>query len=107
MQVVVSVEPNHGRGFLARSPMAPDLTAEASTADQAVADLQQQLTRLFSCGGLREVEVPMPATSAESFKNPWQEVAGIFKDNPLFDEVLEHMKVYREQRNHEMNEVGD
>lgn len=107
MQFVVSVEPNNGRGFLARSPLAPDLTAEAPTADQAVADLQQQLTRLVSRGGLRQIEVPLPSVHTESFENPWQEVAGLFKDNPLFDEVLEHMKVYREQRNHEMDEVGE
>lgn len=107
MQIVVSVEPNNGRGFLARSPLAPDLTAEAPTADQAVANLQQQLTILVSRGGLREVEVLLPTINAEPAQNPWQEVAGLFKDNPLFDEVLEHMKVYREQRNHEMDEVGE
>ena len=107
MQFVVSVEPNNGRGFLARSPLAPELTAEAPTADQAVADLQQQLKTLVSRGGLREVEVPLPAINPEPATNPWREVAGLFKDDPLFDEVLEHMKVYREQRNHEMDEVGE
>ena len=107
MQVVVSVEPNNGRGFLARSPLAPELTAEGTTADQAVAELQQQLTTLVSRGGLREIEVPMPAVNVEPVENPWQQVAGVFKDNPLFDEVLEQMKVYREQRNREMDEVLD
>ncbi len=107
MQFVVSVEPNNGRGFLARSPLAPDLTAEAPTADKAVADLQQQLTMLVSRGGLREIEVPSPTVNTEPATNPWQEVAGLFKDNPLFDEVLEHMKVYREQQNHEMDDVGE
>lgn len=107
MQFVVRVEPNNGRGFLARSPLAPDLTAEAPTADQAVADLQQQLTRLVTHGRLRAIEVPLHSADTESLQNPWQEVAGLFKDNPLFDEVLEHMKVYREQRNHEMDDVGE
>jgi hypothetical protein len=107
MQFVVRVEPNNGRGFLARSPLAPDLTAEAPTADQAVADLQQQLSRLVSSGGLRAIEVPLVSNETKSFINPWQEVAGLFKDDPLFDEVLEHMKVYREQRNQEMDEVGE
>ena len=106
MQFVVSVEPSRCQGFLARSPLVPNLTAEASTADQAVAELQRQLVTLVSRGELREIEVP-PVDNVESPRNPWQEVAGIFKSDPLFDEVLEHMKAYREQRNHVMNEVGD
>ena len=107
MQFVVSVEPSRCQGFLARSPLVPNLTAEASTADQAVAELQRQLVTLVSRGELREIEVPPPVDNVESPPNPWQEVAGIFKSDPLFDEVLKHMQAYREQRNHEMNEVGD
>ena len=107
MQFVVSVEPSQDRGFLARSPLVPNVTAEAPTADQAVADLQRQLVTLVSRGELREIEVPRSSENGDPAANPWQEVAGIFKTNPLFDEVLEQMQVYRRERDHEMDEVAD
>jgi hypothetical protein len=107
MQFVVSVEPSHGRGFLARSPFVPEVTAEAPTADQAVAQLRRQLTNLAVRGELRLIDVPIPTADREPLQNPWQKIAGIYKDEPLFEEVFEHMKAYREQRNREMDEVSE
>ena len=107
MQIIVSVEPNNDQGFTAQTPLAPGLTAAAPTVEQAVSQLQEQLTSLAAGGGLVQIEVQVPTGKVVAEKNPWQEIHGIYRDDPLFAEVQEHMRAYREERNLEMDNIED
>lgn len=107
MQIVVSIEDRHGRGFVASSPLAPNVTAEAPTVEDAVAQLQRELFRLAESGSLLQIEVPLPNALEKPKLSNWAAIAGIYKNEPMFDEVIEHMKAYRELRNAEMDEVSE
>ena len=102
MEIAVRVEPNIGRGFQASSPVAPDVRVEAPTAELAVQQLQERLAELVARGQLLSVKVP----DADA-PHPWAASFGIFKDNPLFPEVLEHMKAYRAMRDRELDALVD
>ena len=102
MEIAVRVEPRVGQGFLASSPVAPDVRVEAATAELAVEQLQERLAELVASGQIISVKVPDAGTP-----HPWAAAFGMFKDNPLFPEVLQHMKAYREQRDRELDSLID
>jgi predicted RNase H-like HicB family nuclease len=53
------------------------------TENEALENLQQFLQKRFENSKIVTVEINSPQTD-----NPWLNVAGMYKDNPLFDEVL-------------------
>jgi hypothetical protein len=50
------------------------------------------------------VSFDLPAEQAE---HPWIKDAGIFKDDPLFDEVLEEIAIYRSELDADRPELND
>jgi hypothetical protein len=116
MQVSVVIQRLNGLGFCAKTVSPPLLSATGPTRDVALASLRDQLTEQFSGEEVVSLDVPIRGETAwddseklssDGPSNPWTECAGVFKDHPLFDEALEHMQVYREQRDREMDEVVD
>lgn len=116
MQVSVVIQKLNGTGFCAKTVSPPLLTAIGPTRDVALTSLRDQLVEQFSGEEVVSLDVPVRGETAwngstnrpnDESLNPWAECAGTFKDNPLFDEALEQMRVYREQRNGEMDEVID
>src|SRR5262245_31081143 len=82
MNIPIVVEPVENNGFRARSGPPFDLTTEGATRDEAVARMRDQLkTRVQNGTQLVSVEV-----SAADAQNPWVKFAGMFKDDPYFDE---------------------
>jgi hypothetical protein len=85
MQIPVLVEPVAGPKYRASTGGPLDLVAEAPTRDEALAKLQAQIQdRLRSGGEIATLDLAPP-------KHPWMEFAGMFKDDPIFEEVLEIM----------------
>ena len=80
MRIPVLVEPVASNGYRARSGEPLPLSAEGPTAEAALANLRELLTARLTAGSqLTTVEVPGSG-------NPWLRGAGMFKDDPLFDE---------------------
>lgn len=83
MQIPVLIEPLADNGYRARSAEPFALSAEGATHEEALANLRRQLTaRLQSGTAIVPLEVP-----AEP--HPLARFAGMFKDDPDFQEVLE------------------
>ena len=80
MKMPVYVEPVENNGFRARSGEPLALTSEGATADEAVRRLQEMVAARLARGG-RVIEIDVPPSS-----NPWLRLAGMFKDDPLFEE---------------------
>lgn len=80
MKLSVYVERVENNGFRARSGEPLALTGEGTTADEAVRRLQERIATRLAQGG-QVVEIDVPAAG-----NPWLRLAGMFKDDPLFDE---------------------
>jgi hypothetical protein len=91
MQIPVLIEPVSGNGYRARGGEPLALTAEGATPDEAVQKLRELLNQRLT-GGTRLVPLEVPDGD-----NPWRQMAGMFKDDPLFQEVLEIMAEQRKK----------
>lgn len=70
----------------------PDVTAKGSTRQEALANLQQAMSARLS-----QVEiVPIEPESVRA-EHPWQAFAGIWADEPHFDEFLADIEQYRRE----------
>lgn len=49
-------------------------------------------------------EITLPFVASE---NPWSSVIGSFKDDPLFDEMLEHIEDYRRELDAELSNEAE
>jgi predicted RNase H-like HicB family nuclease len=80
MDIPVLIEPVAGNGYRASSGPPLGLNAEGSTRDEALANLRLLLDQRLA-GGAQVTVLSVPEAA-----NPWVEFAGMFKDDPYFDE---------------------
>jgi len=90
--MLVLVEKTRG-GFRAASGKPLEAEAEAATRDEALAQLRATLTERLR-GEVELVDLDIPGTEGRR-GNPWLRVAGVFKDDPLFDEWQENIAANR------------
>jgi len=91
MHIPVLIEPVAGNGFRARGMEPFALSGEGPTREEALAKLRDQLdARLKNGAEIVGLEVPAPP-------NPWVEFAGMFKDDPLFDDWQKAIEEYRRE----------
>jgi hypothetical protein len=74
----------------------PEYRAEGSDRPSALAALQQLLTETLSQAEIVSIDVAVPQP-----ENPWLKMAGRFKDDPHFDEMLADIEAYRRERDAE------
>ncbi len=87
MQIPVVVELLVGDGHLARTGELLPLRAAGASRDKALCNLEQVVQqRLLS--GISQASINVENNSDE---NPWIKFAGMFKDEPMFDEVRQIM----------------
>jgi hypothetical protein len=91
MQIPILVEPVANNGYRATSGPPLALSAEGATRAEAIDKLELLLRDRLRNG----VEVVAAEVPAQAIENPWVKYAGMFKDDPMFDEVLEIMKQNR------------
>ena len=88
MQIPILVEPVTKNGYRATCGPPLVVSAEGATREEAV-DKVELLLRDRLRNGIEIVAAEIPARILE---NPWVKYAGMFKDDPMFAEVLEIMK---------------
>jgi hypothetical protein len=91
MQIPILVEPVSSNGYRATCGPPLALSAEGATREEAVDNLERLLRDRLS-NGVELVAAEVPARVVE---NPWVKYAGMFKDDPMFAEVLGIMKENR------------
>jgi hypothetical protein len=91
MQVSILVEPVSGNGYRAHGAEPFGISAEGATRDEAVAKVQALCQARLS-GGAEVVTVEVGVAA-----HPWARFAGMFKNDPDFQEVLEIMAENRKQ----------
>lgn len=97
MTYYVTVENGTANHYTASVIGWPTCVAEGATREEAIARVKQRFTER-----LNEVEiVPIEVTSdytdeeAANDEHPWAKFAGMYQENPLFDEVLASIEAYR------------
>lgn len=78
----------------------PEYRSEGSDKTSALAALQQLLTANLSQAEIVSIDIAVPQP-----ENPWLKMAGRYKDDPHFDEMLDDIAAYRRELDAEM-ELG-
>jgi predicted RNase H-like HicB family nuclease len=93
--VLIKLEPE-GK-FSATVLGLPEYRATGSDRTSALAALRQLLTEDLSQAEIVSINIAVP-----QLENPWLKIAGRYKDDPHFDEMLADIEVYRRERDVEM-----
>ncbi len=93
MEIPVLIEPVANNGYRASCPSVGGLSAEGATPDEAMSKLREQVASRLR-NGTQVATLRIPAAHVE---NPWVEFAGMFKDDPLFDDWQRSIAEYRRE----------
>ncbi|MDZ8052832.1 MAG: type II toxin-antitoxin system HicB family antitoxin [Aulosira sp. ZfuVER01] len=77
----------------------PDCQVFAQTREDALNNLHELVKNRF-----KNVEIIVQEIEAPETEHPWMKFSGMFKDDPMFDEVLAHIDEYRRELDAEMAE---
>jgi predicted RNase H-like HicB family nuclease len=86
MVIPVLIEPIEGGGFRAMAGSPLMVSAEGRSQDEALSRLRDAIRLKLAAGSIL---VPLDVPPAE--ENPSVKYAGMFRDDPLFDEWVEAM----------------
>ncbi|MBD2771453.1 type II toxin-antitoxin system HicB family antitoxin [Iningainema tapete] len=95
----VLVEHEHDGRFSAVVVGLSDCKSLGNTEKEALENLQQLLQKRLQNSKIVTLEINSPQND-----NPWMKIAGMYKDNPLFDEVLADIETERCKLDAEMEE---
>lgn len=87
----VLVEAKDG-GYQATVWGLPDCQVFATTREDALLHLHELVN-----ARLQNVEILTQEIVASKSEHPWMKFAGMYKDNPLFDEVVSNIENYRRE----------
>jgi len=76
-----------------------DCEATGDTKETALKSINQLLTARLENAEVVVQEMALPKT-----ENPWIKCAGMYKDNPLFNDMVSEMEAYRREVDAEMEE---
>jgi predicted RNase H-like HicB family nuclease len=93
--VTIILEKNNRSRFSATTLEFPDCRVEAATREQAIANLQQQLSSRLEKAEIISLTVQLP--QKQPAENPWNKVVGVFSDDPDFEQVQEYIQSYRDE----------
>jgi hypothetical protein len=99
MQIPILIEPVSGNGFRSRGGEPFALSAEGATRDEVLQKLQEQVRRQLRDG----VQIAALDVTVQVAENPWVKFAGMFKDVPDFQEVIEIMAENRRKMDQDPN----
>ncbi|MCP4654179.1 MAG: type II toxin-antitoxin system HicB family antitoxin [bacterium] len=86
------VENRASEGFTATVLGWPGFTAAGRTREEALRRLQQSFRDRLSKVEVVPLEVEIPEDT-----HPWMKFAGMFENDPLFDQVVEDIQTYRRE----------
>jgi predicted RNase H-like HicB family nuclease len=79
-----------------------DCKSSGATEAEAIEKLKPLLQERLKQVKIVTLEIEIPQT-----EHPWMQIVGMYKDNPLFEEVLDSIKAERQQLNTEMEAYYD
>ena len=83
-----------GNGYIARPLLWPDKTVHGNTEEEALDGVRELIRDLLGQTQFVKVEIELPA---QPTPNPWLAKAGLFADDPTWDDFLASMAEYRRQ----------
>jgi predicted RNase H-like HicB family nuclease len=92
MRYTVFLKQRNGE-YWAVVPLLPSCTAQGRTREEVLHNVRVAIEEALADMEITTVEVSIPSRPVTS--NPWLETAGMFQDDPLFDEMLAEVVAYR------------
>ncbi len=86
------VENDRGRQYKASVQGWPSCSVAAATREEALRRLRATLLERLSEVEVVPVEIELPQSA-----HPWMKFAGMYRDDPMFDEVQEEIAAYRRE----------
>ena len=77
----------------------PDCQVFATTKEEAINNLHELMENR-----LKNVEIVTQEIESPTTEHPWMKFAGMFKDDPQFDDMLADIEAYRRELDAEMEE---
>jgi predicted RNase H-like HicB family nuclease len=75
-------------------PLLPSCAAQGRSREEVLHNVKVAIEETLANMEITTVEVSLPSQPAPT--NHWLETAGIFQDDPLFDEMLAEVAAYRQ-----------
>lgn len=97
--VILLKQPNNG--YVARTLLLPEVTAQGTTEQEALEQIRALIFKQLSEVRMVKVEVDVPGQTTE---NPWITKAGIFAADPTWDDFQKAMADHRRQVDEDPNE---
>jgi predicted RNase H-like HicB family nuclease len=94
VKLTLMLEPQTSGNFVASVLEFPSCREEADTRDGAIAQLEIALVEKMTHVEVRPWSIALPTVEGE--EPTWAKFAGIFKDNPMFDQVMEQIQADRD-----------
>ncbi len=98
----ISVEQQPNGKWLAQVFGLAECQAEAASREAAIVGIKQALNDRISRMDVVFIDLPTPPT-----EDPWMKHAGMFKNEPLFERVLEEIATYRRELDADRTELHD
>lgn len=97
MTYYVTVENGAANYYTATVIGWPNCVAEGATREEAITRVKRRFTERLKQVEIVPIEVESTLAPAieRSDEHPWARFAGMYEDNPLFDEVLNAIQAYR------------
>ena len=92
MTYQVVVEPLSQGSYAASVLGWPECRAQGASRQEALTRVRNMFTARLAQVEILPLEIEPPKD-----ENPWLKFAGMFEDNPLFDEVLQEIEDYRRE----------
>ncbi len=92
--ILIRSKPNDG--YVATALTLSNIEVEAPTREQALAQIRKAISDTLAQGELVDLEIPEPKPMVAS---SYDDLVGMFKDDPTYAEFLDEVEKYRRERN--------
>jgi hypothetical protein len=80
----------------------PDYKAMAPTREQALKNIHELVNARLQNIEIVAEEIELPLSQQPNSQHSWMKFSGMFKDDTMFNQVLEHIEEYRRELDTEM-----
>lgn len=98
MKINVLLRPQLPRGYVATVLGWPNLIGEGTTKDEALSRARESVTQQLSQFELVTLDLGQNAS------DPWAKFAGMWEDDPTFEDFLAEVAAYRKEREEQEQE---
>ncbi len=94
MEYPVLIQPKRGGGYKAAIPMLPKCHSTGATEAEALANLRSVLSKFLQKAKITSIQID---ENGQRQNDPWLAMAGMWRDDPTWDEYQRLIKKYRKR----------